>query len=230
MIPLFKNKSTVQVNNTSSKQEGVALVVVMIFIVALSMLAAYSVNSSSLSQRLSRNQLDLQLAREAAEAALRDAETDLLLSSDLIRPGAFCQRTNQRPVKDKIFQFTSSCDNGQCKKIDSFYETANFSTANASNKLGEPWWPTGNGGLWNDNLSTKPQSSGSNCTFVGAVPYGVFTGRPALPGVSRQPEYLIEHFDRNSFGGTVFRITARGFGRGPSTEVVLQTYFKPPTT
>jgi type IV pilus assembly protein PilX len=211
----------------AAQHSGVALVIVMIFIVALSIIAAFSINSSNLSERLARNQLDIQLARESAEAALRDAEADLLLSSDVLRAGAFCRRENQRPVMDNLIRFTSNCNSGQCFFADSYYQATNYSTATLLD--GEPWWPSNKGGRWNDVLATKPTAANVNCGFTGGVPYGVFTGRAALPGVSRQPEYLIELFRRNTFGGYVFRITARGFGRGPNTEVVLQTYFKPPT-
>lgn len=211
-------------------QQGVALVVVMIFIVALSMLAAYSMNSANLSERLARNKLDLQLAREAAESALRDAETDLQLVTGVQRAGANCARGNQRPLADRLLEFSKTCSNGQCFFLDSYYVSADYSSSTAASNTGEPWWPTVKGGLWNDDLTTKPTALNTNCNFTGAVPYGTYSGRARLPGVSRQPEYLIERIARADFGGSVFRITARGFGRGPSTEVVLQTYFKPPGT
>lgn len=210
------------------RQQGIALVVVMIFIVALSMLATFSINNANLSERLARNKLDLQLAREAAEAALRDAEIDLQLTTGVQRAGANCARGNQRPLVDRLNEFTTKCSNGQCFFIDTYYQNASYATSSTSSGTGEPWWPVVKGGKWNDDLSSKPTALNTNCAFDGAVPYGTYSGRTNLPGVSRQPEYLIELFRRNDFGGSVFRITARGFGRGSSTEVVLQSYFKPP--
>lgn len=214
--------------NRCNRPQGVALVVVMIFIVALSLLGAFSMNSANLSERLARNKLDLQLAREAAEAGLRDAEVDLQLASDVQRPGANCARTSQRPLKDNLAWFGSSCLMGQCRFGNTYYTNADYALSTSTTGTGEPWWPVVKGGQWNDNLTTKPTALNTNCGFNGAVPYGTFTGRALLPGVSRQPEYLIELIQRPQFGGDLYRITSRGFGRGNLTEVVLQTYFKPP--
>jgi type IV pilus assembly protein PilX len=43
--------------------------------------------------------------------------------------------------------------------------------------------------------------------------------------VAKQPEYLVERMLRGDT--TYMRITARGYGLSPRTEVVLQTYFRP---
>lgn len=206
-------------------QTGAALVVVMIFIVALTAIAIYAAKNVSLNERLARNQLDAQVAREAAEAALRDAEFDLLLASDAIRPNAKCARTDTRPVIESISQFDTTCTRGQCGLPPARYEMSNYATATSTSNTGEPWWPTAKGGLWNDNLSTKPTAVGVNCTFTGGVPYGTYSGKPNIIGVSRQPEYIIEYFRVGT--NNVFRVTARGFGRNTSTQIVLQSYFKP---
>ena len=86
----------------------------------------------------------------------------------------------------------------------------------------------------------------SNCaSFIGGVPLGTYTGVPAVRGVAKQPEYLIEVFRRKhvrinleetqvtSTGekanqwSTMYRITARGFGYSRRTQVVLQSVFFP---
>jgi type IV pilus assembly protein PilX len=208
-----------------NSQRGVALVVVMIFIVALTSIAIFSARNVSLSERVARNQLDAQVAREAAEAALRDAEFDLLLASDVLRTGAKCARTGLRPVNENIAQFTGTCSKGQCGLPPARYETSNYAIATNTSNTGEPWWEEAKGGLWNDDLTIKPTAVGVNCTFVGGVPYGTYSGRADLVGVSRQPEYLIEYFRIGT--NNLFRINARGFGRNPNTEVVLQSYFRP---
>lgn len=215
--------------SSHADQRGVALIVVLIFIVALTSLAIYSSRDVSLGERLARNQLDAQVAREAAEAALRDAEFDLMLfRNDTVRPGAFCARTGERPAKDASAAFNATCDKGQCAFPLTSYQAANFSTANSTTVVNiEPWWPDGKGGLWNDDLTTKPTALNTNCTFTGGVPYGTYSGRPALVGVSRQPEYLVELIDGASKKSAYVRITARGFGRSPNTEIVLQSYFRP---
>lgn len=224
MTSLTSRLRTLKVSESrSTKQTGVALIVVLIFIVALTSLAIYSAQDVSLGERLARNQLDAQVAREAAEAALRDAEFDLLLASGVQRTGANCARGLSRPVVEASFRFNSNCDQGQCNFPAAQYIASNYLLATSTLANFEPWWPPSKGGRWNDNLSTKPTGLNVNCGFVGAVPYGTFSGRVAIVGVSRQPEYLIESFTPQKY----YRITARGFGRNPNTEVVLQSYFLP---
>lgn len=60
-----------------TKQQGVSLAIVMIFLVILSMLSISAMQGSSLSSRVARNEADRALAFQAAEAALRDAELDV---------------------------------------------------------------------------------------------------------------------------------------------------------
>ena len=210
----------------ASSQKGVALVVVLIFIVALTSLAIYSARDVSLGERLARNQLDSKVAYEAAEAALRDAEFDLELINGTLRTGAFCDRGQDRAITSPqaYSKFSSTCLRGQCSASPSVTAAnSNYATAPSATNY-EAWWPASKGGLWNDDISTKPTSAASaNCdSFTGGVPFGTFTGRNRIVGVSRQPEYLIEQMSKD-----FVRITARGFGRNSNTEVVLQSYFRP---
>lgn len=210
----------------AASQRGAALVVVMIFILALTAIALFSARNVSMGERLARNQLDAQVAKEAAEAALRDAEFDLLLASGALRPGARCSRGTMRPFNEAIYEFSEDCDHGQCGMAPSLYAAANYATATDTSNTGEPWWPASKGGKWNDDASIKPTTAaGVNCVFKGGVPYGTYTGRTAIVGVARQPEYLIEYFRIGP--NNLFRINARGFGRDVNTEIVLQSYFRP---
>lgn len=206
---------------------GVAMIIVLMFMLALTGLAVFSARYATMGETMAANQLDQERARQAAEAALRDAERDLLLPP-LGRPATSrCDRTADRPVVLRLPAFTTTCTRGQCAPQPLAAEGANWATgANA-----EVWWPAARNGQWNDDAATKPSNAAganTNCNFTGGVPLGTFTGADELPGVSRQPEYLIEYFQRGSGRtGDFFRITARGFGLAPNTEVVLQTYFQP---
>jgi type IV pilus assembly protein PilX len=210
----------------STRQRGAALVVVLLFTLAMTIMALWGASSTSLSERLARQQLDAQVAREAAEAALRDGEFDLLLATGAIRAGAYCARGNARPIRDSVAHFSADCRQGQCALPAARYENSNYSLASAINtEFAEPWWPATKGGQWNNDLSSKPARFAQNCNFSGGVPFGTYTGRAKILGVSRQSEYLIEYFrlGQNDY----FRINARGFGRHPNTEIVLQSYFQP---
>lgn len=184
----------------AASQHGVALVVVLIFLLALSTLAIFSSRNATLSERQARNELEYQVARQAAEAALRDAEKDLAAADgSVVAPGAICATARGGAFRsDDVTapgsEFTNACTRGQCLGDTARY-AVDWKAATTSNP-GQPWWPDSKGGSWNNTFSSKPsRSSGAvNCgTFTGAVSLGVFTGTPALPGVVRQPEYLIEY-------------------------------------
>jgi len=164
------------------------------------------------------------VSRQAAEAALRDAERDLLLVLDtgLMPDGAVCPRNEDRPIRDKTGPgfFGETCPRGQCRQPLSYYDASNYTNDPPDNP--HPWWPSGDkGGLWGNNSI----DDAGDCTFTGAVRLGTFTGTPAVRGVARQPEYLIEYMARGD--DIVMRITARGFGADIGTETVVQSYFRP---
>lgn len=209
---------------------GVAMLVVLIFTLALTAIGIVSAKLAVQGEAMARNQLDSQVARQAAEAALRDAERDLMLATGVKRSNAPCARDAERPVRDKESLFDSACTHGQCAYNDSVRTTANFANASAT-APGEAWWPTSKGGLWNNSTANKPSrldsANDANCAaFTGAVPLGVYTGGEPIRGVVQQPEYLIESVRRG--GAFFFRITARGFGYRQGTEVVVQSYFRVP--
>lgn len=196
-------------------QRGVSLIIVLMFLVILSGVSAFAVRRVLFGESVARNMLDMEVARQAAEAALRDAERDILLAADV--PGAKCPRASDRPIKSAFSEpnFGDTCPRGQCRfgaqTPANYYALSNVKTSTNP----EPWWPGGVG--WK---ATPP----STCTFTGGVPLGTFTNTAGVEGVSRQPEYLIEYMQRGD--DIYFRNTARGWGLDPNTEVVLQTYFK----
>jgi type IV pilus assembly protein PilX len=202
----------------------VALVVVLMFLLILTSLAVFSARYATLGESMARNQLDQERARQAAEAALRDAERDLLLPQVGVPPGARCDRTGDRPVVLRTALFSATCTRGQCAPDTDVSELSDWSNTAAN---AEVWWPESRQGQW-ASTSPKPTAAGANCNFNGGVPIGTFTGTAAIAGVARQPEYLIEYFQRGSGrGADFFRITARGFGQNTNSEVVLQSYFQP---
>jgi type IV pilus assembly protein PilX len=196
--------------------------VVLVFMLALTGLGLMSARLALGGEALARNQLDHEVAFQAAEAALRDAERDILLTN--VKPAnAVCSRGTDRLAGIDLTAFRENCLRGQCdsnaaKGVAKDYSSASSSVANS----GEVWWPADKGGLWND--AKNKAASATSCDFNGAVPLGAFTGAPAVVAVARQPEYLLEYTKRDN-GRLVFRITARGFGYRQNSEVVLQSYF-----
>lgn len=200
----------------SISQRGVSLIIVLIFLVILSGTAAFTVRRILFGEDMARNLLDIEVARQAAEAALRDAERDIMLAGGVT--GATCDRGADRPIKSAYSEpnFGATCPRGQCRFGEqtpaAYYAASNFTAGTNP----EPWWP-GTGTKW----ATTPPTT---CTFVGGVPLGMFTATPGVKGVSRQPEYMIEYMQRGD--DIYFRNTARGWGLDKNTEVVLQSYFK----
>jgi type IV pilus assembly protein PilX len=216
-----------------ARVSGISLPIVLIFLAVISLLATVGIRRSTVSEALSRNQMDHEIARQAAEAALRDGERDLLIKSGALQTGALCARGEDREGGLLLSppNWDMTCPNGQCFFSRAYYAATNFDAPTAYTAPNppvntQPWWPNGSKyGQWNNDLSTKPTDAagvGSNCTFVGAVPLGTFTGTPRLPGVVRQPEYLMEYIRVGT--DYMFRVTARGFGSNAQAEVVLQSY------
>ena len=208
-------------------QGGVALIVVLLFLIAITGIALVAARRALIDEGTGRNQLDMQTAREAAESALRDAERDLYGATPVNATNISCTRPQPIPTPA---DFDALCTNGFCSKAVGSYASTNWTTFSAGS---EPWWPTGRGGLWNNDFDTKPRRTPvgtSNCNFTGGVPLGTYTGAAAIRGVTQQPEYLVEYFKRKTSGGQeadAFRITARGFGYSIRTQVVLQTVYSP---
>ncbi|MEQ6472501.1 pilus assembly protein [Comamonas sp. wu1-DMT] len=223
------------------RQKGMALIMVLLFLVLLTGVSVWGVRKSILSEGMARNQLDKEAAREAAETALRDAERDIFNPTPNVANNASCSRGDWQITSN---DFTADCRKGLCLMADSLYTTVDWSKAVG----GEVWWPSSKGGLWNNVFSEKPQrvpSTAANCDFTGGVPLGSFTGAAALKGVARQPEYIVEYFRRKNVRinlnetqvssqgqkanqwSAMYRITARGFGYSANTQVVLQTVFFP---
>ena len=237
----------------SRQEKGVALVIVLLFLVAITGISVWTARQSMLAEGMARNQMDQEAARQAAESALRDAERDIDNAPlGVLMTNASCQRNSTTTDTDGLSpsSFSSDCARGLCVKDDASYVTSDWAAATASNKtVAEPWWPASKGGLWNDDETTKPGRnpvSSTNCdTFTGGVPLGTYSGVPPIRGVAKQPEYLIEVFQRKhvrinldetqvtSTGekanqwSTMYRVTARGFGYSQRTQVVLQSVFFP---
>ena len=212
------------------RQSGMAMVVVLVFLLALTAISLYGARQAICGEKIARNALDAQVAFQAAEAALRDAEADLRMPEGQVLHDAVCTRQDQRPIKDRISLIVSgaTCLTGICKLQDAQYANLDPTAAQKANNpqavTGAPWWSDQMGGRWNNDVSTKPPVSPGQCaTFTGGVPLGTFTGTHAIPGIARQPEYLIEYMGMRN-ASALFRVTARGFGYDADTQAMVQSY------
>ena len=204
---------------------GIALPLVLLFLLIITIAATFGIRRATLNEGVTRNQLDYEVSRQAAEAALRDGERDSDLQANVA--GARCARNAARPLsyaRTGMQFFTATCLSGQCRMDGDalYYDASNYAANPPINP--QPWWPAAKLGQWNGS----PVYPVANCVFNGAVPIGTYTAVPPVRGVARQPEYLIEYLQRGSDKTErTVRITARGFGADINTETVVQSYFKP---
>lgn len=85
-----------------SRQSGVALVTGLIFLVVLTIIVIAALRNATLEERMAANARNRQLALQAAEAVIRDAETTLFAAAPF---NPFVPST-----------FTAACTNGLCSK------------------------------------------------------------------------------------------------------------------
>jgi type IV pilus assembly protein PilX len=194
-----------------ARQHGAVLAVSLLFLVILMLLAVTAMTAATMEERMAGNTRDTAIAFQAAEAALRDARRDL--------NGIAATGTYGRPSRINISQFGdgSDTDNGSCNNLGLCRPLPYSKSLN----------------------SILPSAPNVNMTAAPSVQYGTYTGAPQLQGVSAQPRYIIEYFCLQYLGTSAgasagasgatscsfFRITARGYGGNPNTEVTLQEIF-----
>ena len=189
------------------RQEGVILFIALMFLVVLTLLGVSVYSTTTAEERMARNYRDTELAREAAEAALRDAK---------IRIKGWWNYdvdTGNLPVAIDPLAFSPTCTNGLCVNATQPVDK-NFSlTDSPSVRIGD--CPGKCDGTANGN-STASQK------VVGLTD-------------SQQPRYLIEIIEMKGPGFSAsegvpvlgYRITALGRGRLDTTRVLRQELYLP---
>lgn len=67
----------------TNRQKGATLIVALMFLVVLTLLGISAMSTTTVEERMARNSRDYNIAFQAAEAALRDAEQDILVKRAL---------------------------------------------------------------------------------------------------------------------------------------------------
>lgn len=185
-------------------QRGVSLIIVMIVLTVVSILGIAGIQISSLGEKSARNDRDSQMAWQAAEAALLDAEFDIRLPTSL-RSAVFSAESID------VSLFEEGCGSagtslGLCAARDS----------------GQPAWLTVDFAQTGAQARTVPYGEFTNRAFEA----GNAGSQPA-----QEPRYVIE-LVRDEAGGDdcaagkkvcfAYRITAMGFGPRPEIQAVVQ--------
>lgn len=190
-------------------QQGASLIVALMMLIAVLSLGISAAQMALQGEKAARNERDRQIALQAAEAALLDAETDIEDAPDAARSRSALF------AHDRTEGFARGCGSGTGNPFLGLCLRADGDT---------PVW------LSVDFLDQSNRAR--------TVPYGHFTGQsfPAGQGIlpARPPRYVIELMPYNMAGEAAtaadltyfYRITAIGFGMRDSTRVVLQTFYR----
>ena len=180
------------------RQRGMTLVAILVMMLALAFLALGAMNSSVLQERMAGNARDQNVALQAAEAALRDAEQDI--EANLAQAG-----------------FVYGCTGGLCLPP---------SMAASGPQSAPVWaaldWSTRSRSF--GSATKKPALVGPDNVALSSQPRYVVELLPQLlpaPGDSACQNCA------PALTGQAYRITVRASGVRPSTVVTLQsTYIK----
>lgn len=196
----------------TARANGIALITAVIMLLVITLLAIGGARIALDTKRSTRNQRDFEIAYQAAEAALYDAEIDIQNSS-----AAQSRSSYFAPSKADGF-LSGGCNSGTTAPTPFLGLCDTFEVA------GEPIW----------NLIDWTASAGNR-----TVEYGTFTGRtfPTGSGLTpgRKPRYLIELVSDTANGNSassdaakryMYRITAVGFGPNDTTRALVQSIYR----
>ena len=231
------------------RQHGVALFVVLVFVLLTMLLAVWGSRTSLFNELVVGNDADYQRAFEAAQALLQDAELDIREENPDGTPcsgsGDVCRKgiTEQIPVEEKevgellsrLAQNTpTGCRNGLCVKRTGKVDFWNNKTASEGPTLAQ-MAQDGVGARYGRYTGAVPGSSGSPGNPIladtSAADKGGWYWIEVLPyDKSSETAGLIvdDSGNRKTFlrlslePVVIYRITALAYGRKPSTLVVLQ--------
>ena len=190
-----------------NKQKGAALLVSLLMLVMVLMLGISAARIAIQGEKASRNDRDRQIALQAAEAGLLDAELDIEGSPD------------KEKGRSEIFSSEGGLGfpDAGCASAGNFVGLCAHAGEGAP-----PVWQTVDFIDTSDNATTVPFGR-----FTG---YAFQAGKGSLP--ARPPRYIIEQLLYTKEGEAAdkpsyfYRITAIGFGVRETTQVVLQTFYR----
>lgn len=210
-ISFLNFSQTSMLRSTDQKQKGVALVFVLIMMTMVFSIAAITSKLVTNAERTARNDRDRQTAFQAAEAALSDAEIDLM------GPNTF--------VTQRVSSFDTQGASIGCLGT---ADMRGFCGASA-----DPTKPNYRLVDFDDTTATRKYTTYGE--FTGREDSFAFSSNGALP--SKLPKYIIEKVTldfanrglpsgNRAFNG--FVITAVGYGLNADTKVYLQALISKP--
>jgi type IV pilus assembly protein PilX len=208
-------------------QRGSTLIISLLFLMVTTLIATGVWRLAMQQESMTGVDRDYQIAFEAAEAALRDAELDFFNACARISVSGVNATCTPRATPIEGFTGFGSQTSGEIPPDGSCNGDGlcmGKSATSSNVKLYEA----------KPNLEILEGTAVS--TLGERIPYGKYTRTPneasqMIPLVAQQPAYLIEalSFSGNNGKqlGAMYRSTAIGYGRRADTRVVLQSYLDP---
>lgn len=223
------------------KQRGIALYVVIVFVLLSMLLALWAARSSWFNELLLGNDADYQRTFEAAQAMLQDAEFDIrgtkadgsACVSDASK-GDVCRRTTSVyfDIETKDLEgvlttiFTQSptvkCYKGMCQKRadpQDFWNDTNTLSSMIASDVGARYGQF-TGATTSNEILLKTDTGKGAWYWVEILPY-VDTNLALMSGLD--PNSNVARFAPARKKLMVYRITSLARGLKPNTEVVLQS-------
>lgn len=201
-----------------NREKGAALITSLVFLTVLTILGMSTLGTSLLESRMAGNMRDRNLAFQAAEIGLRDAEL-------FIRDSGRIQENIIIEMDDDAGDYTGqNCTYGFC------YNGPTWQTT-GKDWLANPVWT--NNAYWANAIQYRRDDDEEGKAIGRAAGGTVLAFNPGyvlpdmLPLVRRQPEYLIESYKPKVAvpGRFYYRITVRGYGIRNGTRVMLQEVY-----
>jgi type IV pilus assembly protein PilX len=216
-------------SNNSNHQSGAVLVISLIMLLLLTLIGISSIQTTSLEEKMAGNLRDRNIAFQAAESAIRDAEQDIRGIGTTPRSPAISGITDFY-INCNMDNVANTYDDGLCNRkwgIPSNVEPTYGITPSNPIDSTCPTTPTCSTCIYFrafTNMATLYNCVRIDMTTTPSVAYGRFTGAAQIVGLSAQPRYLIEGYSTNAY--TYYRITVRAQGISANTVVWLQAVYK----
>jgi type IV pilus assembly protein PilX len=200
----MKSMNAMKSTHGSRAQHGMSLIMVLLILVVVSTLGVGGAQIAMMSERGARNDRDQQLAWQAAEAGLIDAENDLY-STTSTRHAVFDGKPNS------IFPATGCGTTGNAIGL-----CADVST-------GKPAWLT-----VDFTVTTGSPSTIEYGAFTGAL----FESGGVGVQPAKKPRYIIEPLEARTGDASsrdkevLYRVTAMGFGPRADIQAVVQMLYR----
>lgn len=190
-------------------QSGSVLIVSLIFLLLLTVVGVSAMNMTRLEERMAGNFRDHEMAFQAAEAALMDAEAYVEANFDIAQA-----ITNPGCTGGTCY--TDDCSNGLC-----FHGTFENTSSPVTDCVAGTTREWEDSALWADDTKTRSLSSQIKGTVENAryiVEFRCF--------VPRDPSNPEPDFDVFAQWTPAFRITALASGASTDSQVMLQSIYK----